>query len=779
MSNNVMSSYITISENQYARDNGIFQGTISIGSGIGGYLGQSFTIENETYATSGTITFVSPILDGQYQLVLWNTDGTGKPNSIIAETEIRTFTSSETFTDTLPFLNGPIFLTPGKYVLTAKEFEHTLKIQLTSQIFTLGTTWINYPGNPFGNWANNESFGGPFSYSYAIRLNLEDQYQTDSNNILYVDKNVSGGNGSGNSWENAIPELADALKWAHNKKSLWTEENPLQIWVADGTYYPMYSPADDNFGNPSGRTDAFNLVKNVQLYGGFEGTETSIDQRNWNAHPTILSGNPQMDDNPVNNSFNVIVAAGDLGVAVVDGFTVQEGYTAAENDFQGLNVNGIFVQNRLGGGINATSTELVVKNSIFRNNVGYAGTAICNPIGKITVINSLFYENEIINDSYGTVLSGLDINVINSTISKNYGTYTIYGYDSINIQNSIIHGNINQSNTFSNFEVLSHQSSIIEGLPDTQDIDPLFTDFDNNDFSLQACSPAVDLGNNSFFSNLTANTIDINGNSRVYNFASGGIIDAGAFEYQGIQLDISGVEFEDVTVTYDGDSHSISVENLPADLTVSYEITDEDNQTTSGNSATNAGIYTIIATISGCGPDQQLTAILTIDKATAVITANATQTHTFDGTVKNVVASLNHAESSLTYSPQQGYTEIGTYEITINAAETQNYLADTKTVTLIIEKEMGVVDVEHNFNVSLVPNPVYNGKSVQVHVDLPASELTQMKIRIYSMVGELIQEVSSQQAITEIYIPNSITSGAYIIQVDTGKHKKNLKLLVK
>src|SRR5690606_31547058 len=99
--------------------------------------------------------------------------------------------------------------------------------------------------------------------------------------------------------------------------------------------------------------------------------------------------------------------------------------------------------------------------------------------------------------------------------------------------------------------------------------------------------------------------------------------------------------------------------------------------------------------------DVELQATLVINKATAIITAEDVQTHTYDGTVKNVEATLNHDETNLTYSPQQGYTEIGTYEITINAAETQNYLADTKTVTLIIEKEMGVVEVEHNFNVSL------------------------------------------------------------------------------
>src|SRR5690606_36200137 len=71
-------------------------------------------------------------------------------------------------------------------------------------------------------------------------------------NILYVNHSATG-NKSGNSWENAIPELADALRWAREQcgengsGAAWDAEHPLQTWVAAGTYKPLYSAEDGKY----------------------------------------------------------------------------------------------------------------------------------------------------------------------------------------------------------------------------------------------------------------------------------------------------------------------------------------------------------------------------------------------------------------------------------------------------------------------------------------------------------------------------------------------------
>jgi gliding motility-associated-like protein len=79
-----------------------------------------------------------------------------------------------------------------------------------------------------------------------------------------------------------------------------------------------------------------------------------------------------------------------------------------------------------------------------------------------------------------------------------------------------------------------------------------------------------------------------------------------------------------------------------------------------------------------------ISANLTINRAAAIITANAVQSYTYDGTAKAVVATLNNSEGTLSYSPQQSYTNVGDYSITISSAQTNNYLAASQTVKLSI-----------------------------------------------------------------------------------------------
>src|SRR5690606_11160434 len=106
-------------------------------------------------------------------------------------------------------------------------------------------------------------------------------------NILYVNQSVSGGNGSGDSWANAVPELADALKWARQQQDAnnnWLQNDSLRIFIAKGTYKPLYSAEDGSYTTDGGRDNAFVMVKNVQLYGGFPDTgNPGIGDRDWDA----------------------------------------------------------------------------------------------------------------------------------------------------------------------------------------------------------------------------------------------------------------------------------------------------------------------------------------------------------------------------------------------------------------------------------------------------------------------------------------------------------------
>ncbi len=71
-------------------------------------------------------------------------------------------------------------------------------------------------------------------------------------------------------------------------------------------------------------------------------------------------------------------------------------------------------------------------------------------------------------------------------------------------------------------------------------------------------------------------------------------------------------------------------------------------------------------------------------KQDAVITADEVQEFLYDGKVHNVQATLNHDEAALSYSPSQGFAQVGEYEIKISSPSTKHYKAAEKTVTLKI-----------------------------------------------------------------------------------------------
>ncbi len=137
-----------------------------------------------------------------------------------------------------------------------------------------------------------------------------------------------GDNTDGASWTTAYTDLQTALGIVSSGD---------QIWVSAG----VYTPGEE-------RTDSFNLVPGVALYGGFAGTETVLEDRDWAANPTILSGDIDGDDTNTDgnyvaetpddivggNSYHVVYADGTTGTpitgtTILDGFTITAGQ---END---------------------------------------------------------------------------------------------------------------------------------------------------------------------------------------------------------------------------------------------------------------------------------------------------------------------------------------------------------------------------------------------------------------------------------------------------------------
>ncbi|MGB1211453.1 MAG: choice-of-anchor J domain-containing protein [Lacinutrix venerupis] len=173
--NNTFTTMDTVvTTNTYARDDNTVTGTLGIGAGTSGQLGQQFDVlvtedissvtfqlEDTNGELAGTTTYVT----------VWDMVG-GVPNAIIAQTDPVTLVAGSNVY-TAPIAVEPYTLAPGQYLVAIEEGAFNITLATTTQIFTPGTTWVNWPTNPNGTWSNNEDFN--FNVSYLLRPNFQDE----------------------------------------------------------------------------------------------------------------------------------------------------------------------------------------------------------------------------------------------------------------------------------------------------------------------------------------------------------------------------------------------------------------------------------------------------------------------------------------------------------------------------------------------------------------------------------------------------------------------------
>ncbi|MBW1914155.1 MAG: right-handed parallel beta-helix repeat-containing protein [Deltaproteobacteria bacterium] len=123
--------------------------------------------------------------------------------------------------------------------------------------------------------------------------------------VVFVDIDNTKGPWDGNSWATAYQKIQEGLDDA--------QKSDKEVWVAEGTYKPTDGTDQDI---------AFELKESVALLGGFKGTETKIEQRDWGKNETILSGDIGKQGEKTDNSTHVVIGADD---AIIDGFTISDG----------------------------------------------------------------------------------------------------------------------------------------------------------------------------------------------------------------------------------------------------------------------------------------------------------------------------------------------------------------------------------------------------------------------------------------------------------------------
>ena len=226
--------------------------------------------------------------------------------------------------------------------------------------------------------------------------------------VVYVDKDATSGANNGLSWANAYTNLKNAL---NNTVSG-------EIWVADGTYYPTTNP------DPASETDRtlfFLLDSGIFLYGGFNGTETLLTERDPIANVTILSGDIASTMTS-DNTYHVVVSDASVTSptsAVLDGFTIRDGnanFASGDNNYGGgmFNYgsptisNCIFTGNLCSGGgaaiYNADNTAPLISKCAFSfNRSSLHGGGVHNGLNTNPRINSCSFNGNRATESGGGV----------------------------------------------------------------------------------------------------------------------------------------------------------------------------------------------------------------------------------------------------------------------------------------------------------------------------------------------------------------------------------------
>ncbi len=259
--------------------------------------------------------------------------------------------------------------------------------------------------------------------------------------VIYVDVNATGAN-NGSSWTNAYTDLQTALSIAFIND---------EIWVATGLYKPTTT---------LDRDISFVMKNGVNVYGGFAGTETNINQRNISANPTTLSGDiGQLGDNS-DNTRKIVRIENFTTNFIMDGFRIVSGYDGSSsgrgagaylnnNGGAQITINNCVIYNnyayREGGGMWVDESNVTYNNCDFWYNgsYNYGGGGIYADNGSNS--NIYLYDCSFIgqNSRDGTVITfdGDELVFERCLISNN----TCTSLDMISIDNGVQRFEINNS----------------------------------------------------------------------------------------------------------------------------------------------------------------------------------------------------------------------------------------------------------------------------------------------------------------------------------------------
>ncbi|MFK7802768.1 MAG: choice-of-anchor Q domain-containing protein [Anaerolineae bacterium] len=284
--------------------------------------------------------------------------------------------------------------------------------------------------------------------------------------IRYVNKNVVGGVADGSSWDDAYIHLQDALAAAVDGD---------QIWVAAGVYYP-----DEGVGQTNDSVVAtFQLTDGVKIYGGFEGVERTLAEREWETNITVLSGDIDQNDSVTadglvtdtntiagSNSYHVVTTSYVTSTTAIDGFAITAGSAiggSGDDSYGGamLNILGNPILKNLtiignqaylrGGGLYSQG-QFSAENRIEMTNVAFINNRVRADLlpPRRALLNPSYAGGAIYAQRTSLVLDQLTIagnSMEEGLVSVNDGASAIYANSaSFSLSNSFVGNNRSESN---------------------------------------------------------------------------------------------------------------------------------------------------------------------------------------------------------------------------------------------------------------------------------------------------------------------------------------------
>jgi predicted outer membrane repeat protein len=189
-------------------------------------------------------------------------------------------------------------------------------------------------------------------------------------NVWFVDMSSTGSQ-TGQTWSSAFVNLQHAIDTAASGDT---------ILVAKGTYYPSTIAG----GGTHVRDKAFVLKPHSRIFGGFDGTESGLTDRDNDSaslhitNRTILSGNIGNVNNDEDNTYHVVLSLNGNYNGQVDGFDIVDGYADSTSTHT---IGGFNVYRNVGAGINTWNSNATFSNCVIKDNVAKRGGAGVNNSG--------------------------------------------------------------------------------------------------------------------------------------------------------------------------------------------------------------------------------------------------------------------------------------------------------------------------------------------------------------------------------------------------------------